>query len=726
MKNDTKTNLKEMMELIQKQELLLPDFQRGFVWDIEMQQRLVASVLTKMPIGSILVLEADTNDFGCRILGRKDDVDLSGDNKNVNVLLDGQQRMTVLANVFSNQLFYDYSGSGKLMTDYTRLISVDLQNRFFLRIPSAEYLNEKQDWFHLKELKFVMASPESDTPEFLTGDIREDIVSFSYDEKTQEVYAPHTEKPQNIGEFCIKDDYYYIPLFLLINNRKDDSSNETRLKNILKDIVTKVVRYRLETEFDVLTTEEQKMQFVNTYIEDDYKQKVVEGDKVDRNGLENSWISMGETHWADKMKQYLTFCISNLDLHQIVVSKSDRSRAIDIYENLNIGGISLSTFELVLAKAAKKKFAGNKNLFDLIVENIQQTKDYNKNLASEKMKKYYENFMDAVGTYSASERLGCFDEKKNQLNKKYTDIFLNVLSLISYVPDYAEDAVELSHIKRDKILALTSDEICSNYKKACEGIDRACFFLQVRCGIRKMQEINYNLMVVLLGYILSNDEFYENDKVIELLETWYWCAIFSGRYDKDQSENVIEDINHILRTINDMTDKMWIQDMKNNVFNMQGFSDEDTLLMKTSVVPKAVIRKTLCQFYLAKTYKDLMTDGEVQVFSDVCDKLEEHHIVPVGMLDNTYKGMEKKRREDKKNIFNSPLNFIYITKESNLKISNQPIEYYIKYCNENSIYGLHIDIEGQTEINEQNLGEILEKRFGNIKNDVEERIDTYL
>ena len=244
MKNDTKTNLKEMIELIQKQELLLPDFQRGFVWDIEMQQRLVASVLTKMPIGSILVLEADTEDFGCRILGRKDEVDTSGGNRNVNVLLDGQQRMTALANVFSNQLFYDYSGSGKLMTDYRRLISVDLQNRFFLRIPSVENLDEKEDWFHLKELQFAMTSPESDVPEFLTGDIREDIVYFSYDEKTQEVYAPHAEKPQNIGNFCLKEDYYYIPLFLLINNRKGDSSNETRLKNILKDIVTRVVRYR--------------------------------------------------------------------------------------------------------------------------------------------------------------------------------------------------------------------------------------------------------------------------------------------------------------------------------------------------------------------------------------------------------------------------------------------------------------------------------------------------
>lgn len=124
-----------------------------------------------------------------------------------------------------------------------------------------------------------MTSPESDVPEFLTGDIREDIVYFSYDEKTQEVYAPHAEKPQNIGNFCLKEDYYYIPLFLLINNRKGDSSNETRLKNILKDIVTRVVRYRIEKEFDILTTESQKQEFVNKYIEDDYKGEIIKARK---------------------------------------------------------------------------------------------------------------------------------------------------------------------------------------------------------------------------------------------------------------------------------------------------------------------------------------------------------------------------------------------------------------------------------------------------------------
>ena len=101
-------------------------------------------------------------------------------------------------------------------------------------------------------------------------------------------------------------------MFLLINNRKGDSSNETRLKNILKDIVTRVVRYRIEKEFDILTTESQKQEFVNKYIEDDYKGEIIKAEKVDRSELEESWISMGETHWADKMKQYLTCCISKL------------------------------------------------------------------------------------------------------------------------------------------------------------------------------------------------------------------------------------------------------------------------------------------------------------------------------------------------------------------------------------------------------------------------------
>ena len=46
-----------LLEKIRNQQILLPDFQRRFVWDKEEKQAsLIASVLAKMPIGSVLML----------------------------------------------------------------------------------------------------------------------------------------------------------------------------------------------------------------------------------------------------------------------------------------------------------------------------------------------------------------------------------------------------------------------------------------------------------------------------------------------------------------------------------------------------------------------------------------------------------------------------------------------------------------------------------------------
>ena len=48
--------LSNLIDKIVKKEILLPDFQRKFIWkEEEKQGRLIASVLAKMPIGSILL-----------------------------------------------------------------------------------------------------------------------------------------------------------------------------------------------------------------------------------------------------------------------------------------------------------------------------------------------------------------------------------------------------------------------------------------------------------------------------------------------------------------------------------------------------------------------------------------------------------------------------------------------------------------------------------------------
>ena len=45
-------------------------------------------------------------------------------------------------------------------------------------------------------------------------------------------------------------------------------------------------------------------------------------------------------------------------------------------------------------------------------------------------------------------------------------------------------------------------------------------FSQTRCGIRTIGEINYNLMLVLVGTLFMEDSYFYNYEVHRLLEAW--------------------------------------------------------------------------------------------------------------------------------------------------------------------------------------------------------------
>ena len=109
--------LSKVIDKITKKEILLPDFQRNFVWkEEEKQAKLVASVLAKLPVGSILLLNSDSKEYAYKMIGckqRKTSEDL-GINGDIQALLDGQQRVTVLTNAFSNVVF-DMAKTAKVL-----------------------------------------------------------------------------------------------------------------------------------------------------------------------------------------------------------------------------------------------------------------------------------------------------------------------------------------------------------------------------------------------------------------------------------------------------------------------------------------------------------------------------------------------------------------------------------------------------------------------------------
>ena len=89
-----------LVEEIMEGKIVLPDFQRNFVWDSDHVRELVVSVLGDYHIGSMLMLEDFRQEdcpFAIRLIYGVTDINNSAQIKPVvDVILDGQQRATAL------------------------------------------------------------------------------------------------------------------------------------------------------------------------------------------------------------------------------------------------------------------------------------------------------------------------------------------------------------------------------------------------------------------------------------------------------------------------------------------------------------------------------------------------------------------------------------------------------------------------------------------------------
>ena len=242
-----------------------------------------------------------------------------------------------------------------------------------------------------------------------------------------------------------------------------------------------------------------------------------------------------------------------------------------------------------------------------------------------------------------------------------------------------------------------------------------------------MQEINYALMVVLVATVFIKDENFSNKKVHDILEAWYWAVAFSGEYDKDQNVTMINHLQAMVKTVQNRQSTEWIDKLKEYVLDAQNFSDKEFLLMEKAEddrYPKAVLKSFMCQYLLAKTYADLFNaDKKISVFCSDADNLETHHIVPLGTVRKVGETTAQ-LRNNKKHVCNSPLNFVYITKASNLAVSDDSVDVYVGKIRDEAKSALHISAfkSGFPVNDETKVKELLEDRYTFLKGEVKQRI----
>lgn len=136
--------------------------------------------------------------------------------------------------------------------------------------------------------------------------------------------------------------------------------------------------------------------------------------------------------------------------------------------------------------------------------------------------------------------------------------------------------------------------------------------------------------------------------------------------------------------------------------------------------PKPFLRDVICQFYLSNVYNDLLDTNKIlSAFYKLETALEKHHVVPLGSQ-KFIKESTATLRDNKNHILNSPLNFVYITKETNLAISDMKIEEYYSFLNGSCVNVLSFNLPLDTSTPEK-IKEVLSNRFDQLKSKLSSR-----
>lgn len=675
--------LKNLLDDVNAKKMVLPDFQRKFIWDIDDMYGLYASVLCKMPIGSILTLESNDKAFSCKKIGAKPRSCLINlpDNKTVEFLLDGQQRLTSLFAGFTTYYFENFKDD-----DYENIAAQRLHNLFFINIPDENNKTDK-DIFSVRTLSFDSNWDNIGKSYFSSEDMKKLITSEHISKilpnvKTKYYDLTTKENLNEIKKYCCTpvNGFYKIPLQFSLFTQGPIA---IKLKRILETIA---IAHSDETD----DSEDQR------------------------------------DEWVSNVTTYLTNCLTKLELNKIIVKNSDKARAIDIYSNLNKGGVALNVFDLIMAKVGT---ISDKNFYDELITYIQKPLTYPNSI----IKKTMMDFVKQGNYKNPAFDIAKVLSSKDEITKDYINVFLNVMAL--YITQKNRPDLEKfdeNSTKQAIILDLDPVKIKDNAEKICTAISRALLFFQNRCGIRTISVINYKAQLVVVAYFFTDDKLFNDEKTHLFFEYWYWISIFAYLCPSNQNIEIYKMIPLFEKYF---SNKKKYSDVLENlkkyqpdVLNKKDYSDKETLMLSPDrrKDPPAIMTKYVCQYYLAIGYYDFWDKTNHLDFLSNED-FDIHHIMPLGS-DPVYKNQKisigettKTLRNKKDNPYNSPLNMLYITKPSNKRISNMD---YQTYSQTKDVLNVITNLGCLTTFDENtSINTFLEERYKKLSGTIDDRLN---
>lgn len=663
-------DLRRLARNISDNTLVLPNFQREYVWgDNSRQVGYLASILARIPLGNIIIFRDDKDKFACRKIGKKINLkseDIQEDK--VSFLLDGQQRLTTLLMIFSDRLYKDSVNDSKV--SFKDLLK-GLKNRFFIKVPSYNTklteLSDDDDIFGYLKLKF----PFYDIPSFCSSDIfdgeQSEIIkvkSFTTtgDEWFNPKKNPNPECSDIVYEAVLES---LIPCYLLL----DESA-------VLGDLLKKLAERRSDYLYSAYNSAtgsiaDGKRELCKALSIGKDSSKYTDEDL--KRDLNNRAI-----RWAEDMKSYLFDCITRLKINCFEVTDEGTERAIDIYEALNKGGVELSTYDLIIARAAKEDTAGeslNEKLEGIVTAYCNP--------------KLLNSLKPGLASWSSVDKLDTI--KKGSIDKVVVKQFLNLLCITSKCEiGKMRGSISTKHCKEKEQLNLTPREINGGAGICMESIVDALMYLNIKQGVYKLSCIHYELTLLPLAYAfyvakrknISFDQANNEGKFfLNMLNAWYKTAVFTDFYQMSQSTRVLDHICDIDDMLLNKTlpayFKEGFEDRLKMVLNVPHYNNFKMLIYNDpGYTLSRGIEKYIIQYYLS--YKDMGAldilkddnNNEQRIFAYSDRKLAVHHFIPLYVNKRLDTKVPKNTDDmrDSAELFNSPLNKVIVSSKANQNI----------------------------------------------------------
>lgn len=718
-------NIRDIFKMVSEKELVLPDFQRDYIWSRQEQKELIISVLLSLPVGSLLILDGNKGDFVTKKIGVPDEEEVA--KQECKYLLDGQQRITTLKYIFSDQ-FDNNKWEDSIRSTYKKL-----RIRWFLRINN---LDNEPDIFGYQNLRFDPNSLKKEEPIVFERRLTSEAIGIT---KSKEWYNPgykclseeENKKDENAKkritsnkiskcavstikekikvdeeEREIEIENYVVPLYSIYNV-------DCTTKPLYEHIIDRIGDLRKSDLKSECGDDKEKLKQYLYEITDEIEQYI---DDSNKEKIDDGWSKLAEK-WKVDMMIYLNNILSH-DISSINLPSDEIGRAVIVFERINKGGTKLHNYDLVVARAARDENLKSLNtrIKEMLNEEVCLPESITNNISGIDIKKLDLVKMDII--------------KDNEIINIVKNQYLNLLSIVSNIGYEDVDKIDIEFTKKERILNLTSEQININTENVIKGLKRAISFLCMRCGIIKLNNISYELMLLPLAYTLISDDVWDDKSKINKLEYWYWGSILSGQYMDNQNQKCIEDIKNVYKWIQRGEDKY--KELKSKVLNVRGYCDKEILMnINNDTSINSNIHKTILQYILSNQPKDLLEDICLEPWKiNIKDwQIHDHHIIP--LKEEAKLGDSTNKIRNTNHILNSTMNRVYILASSNNKIKDYSPDKYLKYVNEDALRSnlidqdLFKDIHNKHKDKSQEIKykEIFESRFNKLKDKLKDELD---